>query len=264
MQKVTHVVTGKYSSLSASEKIVAEYILKNPDEIILLSMRALAERVGLSDNTVLRFCRTCGFSGYLDFKSALIPQIVVQRRSIYEQVDEQDQFSQQKESIAKNISASIGETYSALVEDEVNLAAQKIALSSHTYVVGLAASHGISCVFTDSLHLMSISSSSHSDRVRIERTCLSLHEGSVLIGLTHSGETGEVLTAIQRAKERNVFTILISNNIAVKQSVESDIYLFTQVPAESIAGSYFALPRIAQLALIEVILCKIPHFIERR
>ena len=72
MQQVLQVVTGHYSSMSKSEKTVAEFIFKNSDDVILLSMRALAERVELSDNTVLRFCRTCGFSGFLDLKTTVV------------------------------------------------------------------------------------------------------------------------------------------------------------------------------------------------
>ena len=86
--------------MSPSEKAVAAYILKNPEEIVLLSMRGLAEKTKVSNNTVFRFCRTCGFSGYLDFKTALVPQIVSKKGSIYQQVDTKDQFSIQKDKIS--------------------------------------------------------------------------------------------------------------------------------------------------------------------
>ena len=140
MKNVLHSINNRYSDLSRSEKVIAEYILKKPDEVILLYMRALAEKTSLSDNTVLRFCRTCGFSGYLDFKTALIPQVVTQKGSIYKQIDAEDAFTVQKNKIAENITTAIRETYQNIVENEIILVAQRIASSSHTVVVGLAGS----------------------------------------------------------------------------------------------------------------------------
>lgn len=248
--------------MSPSEKAVAAYILKNPEEVILLSMRALAEKTTVSDNTVFRFCRTCGFSGYLDFKTALVPQIISKKGSIYQQVGIRDQFSIQKDKISENICHTIKHTFDSMAEEEIGKAAEKIAYSSMTVVVGLASSYGVSMILADSLLTLGIPSLALADRVAIERTCSSLKSSTVLVGFTHSGETEEVFLAVRRARENRAFTILVSNNLIVKQEVQADIYLLTQAPTASIAGSYFSLPRIAQLAIVELILNKIPGLLQ--
>ncbi len=263
MKNILHLINNQYPSMSISERKIAEYILKNPEEVILLSMRGLAEKTGLSDNTVLRFCRTCGFSGYLDFKTALMPQIVIQKGSIYKQVDTHDPFTSQKNKIAENITAAIRETYEITQEKQIDLIAKKITQSSHVYVVGLAGSFGVSQVLTDSLLTLGVPSSSLADRVEIERTCLNLTAESVLIGFSHHGETDEVLMAVRRAGENGAFTVLVSNNIRAGQEVGADVCLLTQVPAANIAGAYFALPRIVQLSLVEMILSRIALFLTR-
>ena len=58
--------------LSRSEAAVAEYILNNSDDVINLSVSALADLCGVSEPTVIRACRTIGFSGYQALKIALI------------------------------------------------------------------------------------------------------------------------------------------------------------------------------------------------
>ncbi len=100
--------------------------------------------------------------------------------------------------------------------------------------------------------------------MEIERTCLNLTNKSVLIGFSHHGETSEVLMAIRRSRESGAFTVLVTNNITVKQEATADIHLLTQVPAANIAGAYFALPRIAQLSLVELILSKIALFLTKK
>lgn len=264
MKNVIHLINNLYNNMQRAERAVAEYVLQNPDEVILMSMKTLANKVKVSDNSVLRFCRTCGFSGYLDFKTALLPQIITQKRSIYQQVQMGDEFQLQKRKISENIFTTITETYTSIQEDDITAVAKTIAASSNTVTVGLAGSSGVAVIFSDSLLSMGIPSTSFSDRIEIERYCSSLTKTSVLVGLTTSGETKEVIMAIERARGNSAFTVLVSNNISVKKEVIADRYLFTQIPASNIAGYYFALPRIAQLSIVELILSKIPIFIKKK
>lgn len=247
--------------MSPAERAVADYVLKHPDEVILLSMRALAEKADVSDNTVLRFCRTSGFSGYWDFKASLVPQIVTQKGSIYQQIKATDQFTLQKEKIATNIDSTVKATFQNIVEEDILQIARKIASSTATVIVGFGDSNGVSIIFSNFLLMLDIFSVSLSDKAEIERTCSILGEDSVLIGITHSGETPETLEALKRAKDNNAFTVAICNNLAVRQEVPVDMFLLTQVPTTSVAGTYFTLPRITQLSVIELILGKIPLFI---
>ena len=57
--------------LSKSEALVAEYIADCPEEVINLSVSALADCCGVSEPTVVRACRNLGFSGYQALKIAL-------------------------------------------------------------------------------------------------------------------------------------------------------------------------------------------------
>ena len=51
-----------------SEKKVVEAVLDNPEEVLYSSITDLAEKAGVGDTTVVRFCRKVGFKGYQDFK----------------------------------------------------------------------------------------------------------------------------------------------------------------------------------------------------
>lgn len=263
-KNILHLITNRYSLMSPAERAVADYVLKHPDEVILLSMRALADKASVSDNTVLRFCRSSGFSGYWDFKASLVPQIVTQKGSIYQQPELTDQFTLQKKKISTNICSTITETFQYIVEEEILQISQKIASSNITVIVGFGDSCGVSIIFCNFLLMLGIPGVYLSDRSEMERMCSILGEDSVLIGITHSGETPEILEALKRAKENKAFTVAICNNIAVKQEVPVDLFLLTQVPTTSVAGTYFALPRITQLSVIELILNKIPLFISQK
>ena len=54
-------------NLTPVERMVAEYILANTEEIPHLSIKSLAQLSKTSDASVLRFCKTMGYSGYRNF-----------------------------------------------------------------------------------------------------------------------------------------------------------------------------------------------------
>lgn len=61
---------------TTKEKIVAEYVLENPEEIIDLTLRDLASATQTSTGTVLRLIKKdLNFSGYSEFKNKLIQEL---------------------------------------------------------------------------------------------------------------------------------------------------------------------------------------------
>lgn len=68
---VFETIARRRSAASASELKVADLLLTLPDLPLSASMRAVARRAGVSDATVLRFCRGLGFEGYSDFRLAI-------------------------------------------------------------------------------------------------------------------------------------------------------------------------------------------------
>jgi DNA-binding MurR/RpiR family transcriptional regulator len=65
------IVSEHYPQLTKSEKRIADYIRKNQDESAFLSAAELAERLGLSEATLVRFARTLDFSSYPAMREVL-------------------------------------------------------------------------------------------------------------------------------------------------------------------------------------------------
>lgn len=83
-------IRANYSSLSLSEKIIADYVIESSDDMVNMSMMEIAKAVGLSDATVLRFVRSIGFQGFSEFKIALAADLIRPTEAIFEELDEQD------------------------------------------------------------------------------------------------------------------------------------------------------------------------------
>ncbi len=61
--------------LSRQQRVVAEYLLANSQEVPFLSVPELAERTGTSEATVVRLCQRLGYSGYAEMKMALVDSV---------------------------------------------------------------------------------------------------------------------------------------------------------------------------------------------
>jgi DNA-binding MurR/RpiR family transcriptional regulator len=65
---VYKIITEKMPSMSKSHLKIAQYILKNPNQVSFLNIGELAKQVKVSDATIVRFATFLGFSGYPDFQ----------------------------------------------------------------------------------------------------------------------------------------------------------------------------------------------------
>jgi len=67
----SQLISERYSQLTKSEKRIANYLRKNQEEAAFLSAGELADRLGLSEATMVRFARTLGFNSYPSMRTIL-------------------------------------------------------------------------------------------------------------------------------------------------------------------------------------------------
>ena len=52
----------------AAQRLVAAYVVENYNQIPFLSITTLAKNIGVSDNTVVKFCNHLGYNKFAEFK----------------------------------------------------------------------------------------------------------------------------------------------------------------------------------------------------
>ncbi len=65
------MIQEKYDSFAAKGKILAAFVLSNPDKAVFMTTRQLGSAVSVSEATVVRFVRQLGFESYALFIKAL-------------------------------------------------------------------------------------------------------------------------------------------------------------------------------------------------
>ena len=74
------------NNFSSLERLIADYILDNLDQISAINIRQLADATYCSNGSIIRLCRKLGFSGYKEFKIELI-KAIEKKYNTKEQVD---------------------------------------------------------------------------------------------------------------------------------------------------------------------------------
>ena len=69
------LIRTKYNTLSTSQKVVADYVLTNPEKVMLNTLSEIADICGVSETTVLRFLHKIDFKSYQLFRINLTQEL---------------------------------------------------------------------------------------------------------------------------------------------------------------------------------------------
>ena len=153
---VLNQIRDEQPHFSTALQLVADYVLKHFHKIPFLSISAISENIGVSPNTVIKFCNHLGFSRFAEFKRvfseharATLSAPTVSEDSAHGFGD--DFFSQGLEEELSVISATLNNPTN---RENLPKAVSMIMDAKHIYVCGGIRSYPIASIFTFDLQSM--------------------------------------------------------------------------------------------------------------
>jgi len=251
-QNVIVKIKAIYSSLSSKEKAVADYILKNPQEIIHLSITEFSENSSVAEATIFRFCKRLGFRGYQAFKIALASEVVEPIKNIHEEIKEEDEVLTLAEKVFTGHIEAIKDTLNLLDGQVLENIVETLSRATRIDFYG---SGGSSAIAMDAYHKFlrtGINCHAHSDGHQQIISAALLGPGQAAIGISHSGSNKDVIEALRIAKANGAATIAITNHYKSPLTKEADYVLYT-TSRETYFRSEALASRLVQLSLIDVL-----------
>ena len=92
--KLLRHIENKLTELRKSEKVVGEFVLNDPKSIITMKTAEASEAMGISEPTLIRFCKAVGFSGFQDFKINLSQQLAADDYFVMYEINEDDSIQE--------------------------------------------------------------------------------------------------------------------------------------------------------------------------
>lgn len=243
-----------FPKLTRTEQRVAGYIRENEDKIIHESITEVAELTGTSEASIIRLCRKLGYKGFQELKIQIAKLFVSPLKKIHEAVTAADT---PLDVLTKSIQSAVdtlNATRGVVDTDALERAANAILAAQHVYVFGLGASGPVANDIAHKFLRCGIPSHAYTDNHFQMIVGCSVRQGDVVIGVSHSGNSRDVVEALGFAKKCGAVTICLTNygKSPITMNSVSDICLFT-TSTETKFRVHGLASRLAQLAIADAL-----------
>ncbi len=201
-------------ALSAAERRVAELVLEDARAFASAPVALLAERAGVSKPTVVRFCRSVGYDGLVDFKRKLAGHVNEGVPFVHRAVDEDDGPGELIVKVVDNAVAALMGWRNAAAGHAVARAIDALAAACREgrriefYGVG---NSGI--VAQDAQHKffrLGVHAAAHSDGHAQVMSATMLHPGDCAVVISNSGRSRDLLDVADLAHRQGATVVVVT------------------------------------------------------
>ncbi|MEN2983624.1 MAG: MurR/RpiR family transcriptional regulator [Dictyoglomaceae bacterium] len=249
---VLESIKEKKIHLRASEEKVANYILTHWQEVLHLPITEFAERVGVSEATIVRMCKKMGFRGFQELKITLAMEKIQPIKTVHQAVQEGDDL----ETILKKVfSANIRAmeaTINVLSIKELDRAINAILSARQIQIYGVGGSGPVALDAQHKFMKTGIPTVAYIDSHMQAMSASILEPNDVVIGISASGSSKDIIDALALAKKRGATTIGITHYAKTPMDKVLDIKLSVS-SEETFYRTESTSARIAQLSIIDAL-----------
>lgn len=232
-----------YPSFSKQEKKVADYVIKEKKQVCFMSLSEITKKINVSESTIVRFVKKLGFKGFIEFKLEVANEISNLQNYISEDYID---------NISSNIFETINKTKELIDKNDVEKVVEYINNSKRMFIFGIGAS-GVAALEMQNRFMRygKIGHSVNDGHFQVMYSSVATSE-DVIIVLSLSGETADLIYPLTIAKEKGAKIILITNYILSTLSKLSDVTLLTSGKETPLDGGSL-IAKISQLYVIDIL-----------
>ena len=238
-------------TLSKSEDKVADFVLSDPDTVVQASIQSLAKSCGVSEPTVVRFCKAIGCSGYHDFKMKLARSRASQEKYFFRDVAADDSSKVLSEKLIDSAIASIQNVRNQLDHSAVDQAIELYCNAERAEFYG----SGGSAVVAEDAQLkffrLGKPAISYADpHIQLASAAL-LDKNSLAIAISYTGRNKDMLDAVALVKEAGAPVVTVTRT-GSPLALMSEVNLNVDVAEDSDVFSPLK-SRLAQMMVLDIL-----------
>lgn len=216
-----------FNSFTNTEKKLANYILKNKEEVVNLSAQELSDKADISPAAVVRFSKTLGYKGFTALKVDLAKDRDERENDTSVIISADDSIKDIIRKVKVSNTSSIDETIGLLNVDTINSIIEAMVNAKRIYLFGIGASGIVAMDLQQKLLRINKNSLYQMDPHTQISSAVHIEKGDIAIGISYSGETKEVNLPLRLAKENGAETIAITryNKNSLSKIADYTIYL---------------------------------------
>ncbi len=245
-----------YNDMGKSEKRVADWLFSHSGEVLPYTISDLASKSGSSEATIVRFSKRLGCNGYQQLKIVLAQES--EKKIITPTITESDDCYSIFEKVCNDAYMSLERTKKTLSAEAMTQAANLISAAGRVVLIGLGTSASVAEDASNKFLRAGCNSASYSDTHMQAIAVSQLKAGDVVIGISQSGASKDIVDALKIAKHRGASTIAVTSKERSPVTRQSDVVLLTDT--EETRHSTLGLnSHISRLVVIDALCYKIVY-----
>jgi len=241
------------NELPKAERIVAEYILNNSENVTNMNIHELSESCKGTPSAVTRLCKRINVKGYSHLRLQIMAELSrITGSNIMENIGSSNPEMEITHSIIGKSIETLTQLESLIDIKKILKTTQVLTKSNKIDIYGIGASSLVAKDFGMKLVRIGIPCSFYeSEHLQVTSAC-SLTKSDAVLAISFSGETSDIIKATKIAKDQGAKIISITSNVATTLGELSDIALYVPVSEKTLRTGAMS-SRIAQLTLIDIL-----------
>jgi len=207
---ILETIEQRYKSLSRQQKLLADYILKNPKETIGLTSKELGLKSGVSTATVVRFAQQLDLESFANLKIAIASQLSSGKVIVDTVIEKDDTSEVMSEKLEQVYATSIQKTHAMVNDADLNKSVELLNRAEHVYLLGIGTSGLIAYDMYHKLNRYGIKTFYETDAHMNLEFIANATKNDVVVAISYSGKTKEVSLGAEYAKEHHIPVISIT------------------------------------------------------
>ncbi|WP_309121890.1 MurR/RpiR family transcriptional regulator [Paenibacillus sp.] len=258
MKKTLHssplflMIESVYPSLTKAEQKVADKVLAEPEEAVFYTITDLAEKSEVGETTVIRLCRKLGFKGYQEFKLSVVQNVSSPTERIHGDIQEDDSLLTIAQKISNLNTRTIQNTTALLNEESLHRSVSLLSDANKIFFFGVGSS-GITIRDAKYRFMrLGFNVEAETDAHIIAMNASLAAKGDVVVGVSASGSTKDLVDAIRIAKGNGAAVICLTNHIRSPITQYADVVLLGSSRENPLQGGAFA-SKLAQIHILDIL-----------
>ena len=246
----------RMDQLSPQLRIAARYVMDNPQDVSISSVRSLSDNAKVKPNSFVRLARELGFDGYDEFREIFRAQArkksgdFPDRVRWLQSIQKKGALSSLYATMVSDALGNLEQTFAGIDETELAAAAQAIWGARKVYILGVGVNH------TNASNFAYLAATGMNDFVAIPRPASTAiddlsraNEQDLLIAITQAPYRQEVLRATHFAHRQGMKIIALSDSQSAPVLAQADYGFITHIDT-----SQFFPSSVSIIALLETLL----------
>ncbi|OBW95709.1 N-acetylmannosamine kinase [Gallibacterium salpingitidis] len=254
--KILDTIGALQNSLTKTEKRIASAILASPNLLSQSSLSEVSAQLNVGEATFIRFCRTLGFKGYTDFKLELAIELATQEKQNQTLLDTDVSSDDSAFEIAKKLQTAlvnvVGETINLLDFEQLERVVDELQSAKRIFLFGVGSSGITAEDMKHKLMRIGLQVDATTNNHFMYMQASLMKKGDVVIGISHSGYSEEIIRTLRIAQKNEAKTIALTHNLRSPITEVADYVLINGNRQGQMQGDSIG-TKIAQLFVLDLI-----------